>query len=326
MIQVDWSVFKGFIDDRGLSVQYVDTGNAYHLRGVDAAFILGCSLDKVTPAPVGSDQKDFEDNYKTAGNKKIDLRTDVQKIPRVAVYRPEGSSSTVISHDWTDKSTWYNKSTRVTGETLTLDTGKIYDFANQNIIDLTHGRLYDEDAYLSGHELKVYDNAVLKTEDTDYTMNYTTGKVTFDAAYTVTGPVTADYSYASGSEWVLKPATGKVLHIEHAELQFSANVDMSPVAFEIWVYNPADLPNKIKYQEIIYKNIKDVIGAANLGQGYIPSIDILTQNIIVFPFNYATVKSLKDSDGAELRVRILDDQPFLGEFATATFYVLSEDL
>lgn len=322
-MKVEWEDIKSFVVSRGVSIQYITTTNTYYLKAFDGIFFLECELDRF-PTDT-SDLDDFENNYKPDGNKPVVPMAPAQKIPKVAVYRPEGSSTTVVSHDWTDPCTWYSKSSRATGETLTLDTGKIYDFANQNVIDLTHGRHYNEDV-LTGYELKVYDNAVLKTEDTDYTMDYENGKVTFDAGYTVNGPVTADYSYANGSEWVLKPATGKVLHIEHAELQFSRNVQMNPVAFEIWVYNPYDLPNKVKYQEIIYKNIKDVIGAANLGQGYIPAIDTLTEDIIVFPFNYATVKSLKDSDGAELRVRILDDTKYIGEFATATFYVLSEDL
>lgn len=257
----------------------------------------------------------------------VDLfhKTPVQKIPKVSVYKPEGASTTIVTHDWTDPCTWYSQSTRVTGETLTLDVGKTYDFANQNVIDLTHGRMYGEND-ITGYELKVYDNGVLKTEDTDYTMNYESGKVTFDVGYTVTGPVTADYSFESGSQWVLKPDAGKVLHIEHAEIQFAKNVSMTPVSFEIWVYNPADLPNKIMYQQIVYKNIKDVINAANLGQGFIPAMGILSQDILVFPFNYATVKSLKDSDGAELRVRILNDTAYSGQWATSTFYVLSENL
>jgi len=251
-------------------------------------------------------------------------KTPVQKIQKVSVYKAEGSGATIVSHDWTDPCSWYKQSTRVIAETLTLDTGKIYDFANTNIIDLTHGRLYSEDDFLAGHELKVYDNAVLKTEGTDYTMNYETGVVTFDAGYSVTTPVTADYSYENGSCWVLAPDAGTVLHLEHAELNFSKDISMSSVSFEIWVYNPADLPNKIMYKRLKYKNIKDIINSANLGQGVIPAIGGLTKDVVIFPFNYVTLQSLKASDGAELRVSIDNETAFTGEWATATFYVMSE--
>lgn len=321
MNYISWTEIKAFIDQRGLSAQFIETNSVYKIWALDGGLVLETTIKKAeTP---GSDQADFETNYKSLGNKKIEKLAAVQGIPRVSVSPPEGSSATIITHDWTDPCTWYNKSSRVTGETLTLDTGNTYNFANTNVIDLTHGRLSDENTF-PGYELKVYDNGVLKTEGTDYTMNYESGAVTFNSAPTT--PVTADYSYANGSEWVIKPKAGKVLHIEHAELNFSKDIVMSPVAFEIWVYNPYDLPNKVKYQEIVYKNIKDIINSANLGQGFIPAIGGLTQDVLVFPFNYATVKSLKDSDGAELRVKILSDQPYSGEFSTATFYVLSEDL
>jgi len=319
-LNTNWETLKQFLDDKSLIPQYLDIGNEYIIVAIDGAFSLSCRIIK----DGGADQVEFDDNYKPNANKQIVKHTQVQGIPKVSIYKPEGSSSTIVSHVWTDPSSWYTKSTRVTGETLSLVAGKIYDFANPNVIDLTHGRMYAEND-ITGYELKVYDNGTLTTEDTDYTMNYESGQVTFDAGYTVTGPITADYSHESGSEWTLKPLANKILHIEHAEIQFTKNVVMSPISFEIWVYNPADLPNKIPYQKIVYKNIKDVINASNLGQGFIPALDVLGQDILVFPFNYATIKSLRDADGAELRIKILNDTKFQGEWATATFYVLSQD-
>lgn len=245
--------------------------------------------------------------------------------PLIAVKKADGSGGTKISHDWTDPCTWYKQSTRVTGETLTLDTGLIYDFANQNVIDLTHGRHTDEDDDLAGRELNVYDNGVELVEDTDYTMNYESGKVTLNAS--PTGPVTADYSYASGSAYIVGPDAGKVFSITRAELQFSKDVIMngSFVDFEIWVYNPYDLPNKFLYKRKRYKNIKDIINGANLGQGVIPAIDGLTNDVLVFPFDYVTTQDLTYSTGAELRIRINNDTPFSGEWATVTIYYDSHD-
>ena len=244
----------------------------------------------------------------------------------VSVKKADGSGGTFISHDWTDACTWFQESTTVTGETLTLDTGKIYDFANGSVIDLTHGRVTDEDDYLTGHELKVYDNGVLTTEDTDYTMDYANGKVTFDAGYSVTGPITADYSHGSDSTYTVAPDTGKIISITRAELQFSADISMntSYVDFEIWVYNPLDLPNKFMYKRKRYKNIKDIINGANLGQGKIQPLDILTEDTLVFPFDYVTTQDLKASQGAELRIKISDDTAFDGEWATVTIYFDSE--
>jgi len=280
----------------------------------------------------GNDIDDKAEQWNYLGNlvpPTVDLlnKTTISGIPKVSVYKSEGSSGSIASHDWTDPCTWYTKSKRTIAETLTLDTGKIYDMAKDNIIDLIHGRVSDEDDFASTYIVKVYDNAVLKVEGTDYEVNYEDGVVTFDAGYTVTAPVTADYSYEDGSCFVLAPESGKVLNLEHAELQFTSNIAMnsSSIDFDIWVYNPYDLPNKILYKRKRYKNVKDILNSANLGQGKIPPIDILTRDVLVFPFNYVTTQSLQSSVGAELRVSINDDTPLTGEWATTTFYVGSED-
>ena len=258
----------------------------------------------------------------------VDLasKTSVSKIPKVAIHKSEGNSTSISSHDWTDPCTWYTESVRVVGETLDLDTGKTYLMDHVNIIDLVHGRVSDEDDFSATYLVKVYDNAVEKTEDTDFTVDYENAKVIFDAGYTVTGPVTCDYSYENGSMYKLAPLSGKILSLEHAELQFSSDISMnnSFIDFEIWVYNPYDLPNKIMYKIKRYKNMKDILNSANLGQGKIQPIAGMTNDILVFPFNYVTVQNLLSSQGAELRISINNDAPFGGEWGTATFYITSE--
>lgn len=241
----------------------------------------------------------------------------------VSISKPEGSSATKVSHDWTDKCSWYQNSLQVTGEPMTdSGDGLTFNSVNDGWIDLTHGRLYDEYSLPDKKEPKVYIDAVEQVSG--FTVDYDNGNVVFDSS--PSGAVTCDYWYATDSYWCIKPDPGKILGLEHAELNFSKDVMMSgAVSFEIWVYNPADLPNKIPYQTIKYKNMKDIINAANLGQGYIPAMGGLQNDILVFPFNYATVKPLTYSSGAELRVKIDGDIPFSGEWATATFYVLSED-
>jgi len=240
------------------------------------------------------------------------------------------SDGTMVSHDFCDKTTWYEMSTEHTGVTLSeVDPGVSYKHASHsNWIDLTHGKLYGEDALGDQKEPVIYDGGT-PVDSSYYSIDYATGIVTFDG-HTPVGAITADFwkcsTSAGASRFTLAPKSGKNLLLEHAELQFAEDIMMSAaITFEIWVYNPADLPNKIKYKEIKYKNIKDLINAANLGQGFIPKISGLTQNVIVFPFNYISTKILKSAEGAEIRLLIEGDTEFTGEFGTATFYFLSED-
>lgn len=253
-------------------------------------------------------------------------KTTDLNLTKVATYRPEGSSSTKVSHDWCNKSTWYQNSTEVTGETMT-DSGNQLTFNSTNAywIDLEHGKVYNEYNIADKKQPKVYIDDVETT--TGFSINYEVGSVTFDNAQT--GTIKCDYWYGSNSLFTLAPDPGKIMIIEHAELQFSKNIQINtPINFEIWVYHPDQVTYpgvKVPYQVIKYKSMKDIINAANLGQGFIPACGELTQDILVFPFNYATVKPFRSSIGAELRVTADDNSMLGGEWGTATFYILSED-
>ena len=274
-----------------------------------------------------------------------DQLTPDGKIQKVSVYKAEGSSATKVTHDFTDPCTWYQKSVQVLGKEL-VGADSLYSCGDINLIDIKHGRLYGEDeltntgnhwkinvAYglSSGrtYEVKVYDNEILLTEDVDYIVNHEAG--TFDfTGYIINGTLTADYYKATTSEFVLTPTAGKIMIIEHAELQLSIDcLIAAPLNFEIWVYHPnqAQYPGlKIPYQMLTYKNIKDILNACNEGTGIFPKMDGLQNDVVVLPFKYATVKPFRSSFGAELRMT--SDTPTLplsGEWGTATFYILSQD-
>ena len=268
------------------------------------------------------------------------LLTPEAKIQKVAVYKAEGSSTTKVSHDWTDKCTWYTESTQITDETLTLVAGKNYSSTKQFWIDANHGRIYAEDSltttgvplHFGGvrkYSVIVKDNGTTLTEDTDYTVNYEDGEVDLDAGYTAVGDIVATYYYAGGASFVMAPLVDKKMVIEHAELQFSKDIQMQgAINFEVWVWNPDQVNypgQKMLYQKIVYKNMKDIINSANLGQGFIPAVGGLAQDVCVFPFNYATSKYFSYSTGAELRITLDGDLPMTGEWGTATFYILSEN-
>lgn len=67
----DWTAFKNFVDARNISVQWLDLNGHYFLKAIDGEFELSLILRKETPA--SSNQTDFETNYQTKGNKKVDI-------------------------------------------------------------------------------------------------------------------------------------------------------------------------------------------------------------------------------------------------------------
>jgi hypothetical protein len=313
---VKWADVKAFVDTRGVSVQFVEAANEYLVMAIDGAFILNCRIQKTGSA----EQTDFEDNYKPSGNDKLDKKTGLG-ISKIAVTEEDGSNFlAMVSHDFTDPTTWWGESVRVTGEALSGSGVGPYTSANTNWIDLENGKVPREDTFSSSYIPVIYDNGVPVTSG--ITIDYAAGTVTFDSA--PTGPVTADYSYENGSAWIVKPDPGKVLKIRHAEIDFTTDIGFQPTEFQLWAYNPLDLPNKVMVDLTTYKNMKDIFKIANTVEE-IRALGEITNPTVRVVFEYSRAIPLLDSAGMELRICMLGDTPMTGEFGSATIYTVSED-
>src|SRR4051812_33075672 len=65
-MNIDWYYFKQLIDQKSLSIQYVEDSDFYNLKAVESGTILAsCNLNKALQL---EDTSDFEANYKTNGN------------------------------------------------------------------------------------------------------------------------------------------------------------------------------------------------------------------------------------------------------------------
>jgi hypothetical protein len=205
---------------------------------------------------------------------------------------------------------------------------------------MIHGKLFDEDAYSQavdhGYAVVVTADGVTKTQRApyatsggDFTVDYAAGTVTFFASQSGK-TVLATYSKMVNSLFTLIPDAGKRIDVEGAEVQFAKNIIFTDfIEFEAWAYNPADLPNKVCVEKTVYKRMTNFIDEALGCYPVIPAIggsERGTQNdIFGFPFRYGTMRSLRASQGIELRVRLKNDTPFTGEHATATFYCTVRD-
>lgn len=69
--QVSWTIFKDFVDTKGLSIQFIEFDSEYSLQAFDGFFSLECVLYK-QPTDT-TDLDNFETNYKAKGNKKLSL-------------------------------------------------------------------------------------------------------------------------------------------------------------------------------------------------------------------------------------------------------------
>ena len=73
--EATWTEVKQFLNDRGISAQYIDFKNTYWVIAIDGEFKIWCRILKDDQEP-STEQIDFEDNYKANSNKNIKERDD----------------------------------------------------------------------------------------------------------------------------------------------------------------------------------------------------------------------------------------------------------
>jgi hypothetical protein len=274
---------------------------------------------------------------------------------KVAQVGREGTEIIRVSHDYSKPYTWFEDSVRVTGEILSQSNPNLFWCQHQNIINLTHGFVYDEERDIQreplghGYHVKVFSGSYeLKqnpiyeddwVEGGEYKIDYISGSIITSASYEPSD-LTVDYSYSSGSCWYLRPEPGQFISLENAEVQFGEDIVMNDtVSMETWGYvgyfaphlaqsNGGPLPDNMKIMlgSKRYKRFSQFIDDS---KGSFPSIPITGGEkrgtktpIYEFPFNYQVKRTLLHSLGMEIRVRLEKDRAMGGNFATATFYTV----
>jgi len=251
----------------------------------------------------------------------------------------DGAMVNIVSHDFCDKTTWWQQSTVVADEAMAdSGDGLTWTSAHTFWVDLKHGKVYLEDriASVSSYYPVIKVDGVTKTERTpfttsggDYVVDYKAGTVTF-AVSQAGKAVTVSYRYAGSSLFTIAPTAGKYLWVQDSEVQFSTDVILTDtVNFRAYAYNPANPGGpKIPVSSLTnYKNMRDFVDEARGVHPIVPAVGGALRGLLnphlVFPFRYTQAKELKSSLGVEIRVWLTNDTPYEGEFGTATFYCLS---
>lgn len=253
---------------------------------------------------------------------------------------PSGLKSNQISQNWCDRTTWWYSATHVVDETATTTDSerKVWQLAHENVIDTYHGKLTGEEL-LPDYRVVVKVGGVEKSERDphvgsggDYVIDYAAGTITFVSAVGAGDDPVVSYYYESGSTWIIQPAAGEVWKLKGAESQFSEDVELTDsMVYEVWAYNPSDLPNKMMVASPdYYKTIYDFINDANKAYPAVPALGGMgwrgaTKQTYVFAWDFQTTTELVSSYGMELRVRLEHDTPYGGTFATGTFYFIREE-
>jgi len=158
--------------------------------------------------------------------------TQSDNVPVFAQAPRIGSERVIATHNFCDKCSWFGESDRITSDTL-VDSGDGLTFTGTHTfwIDVYHGRWLNASYYASqvehGYKVEVKINGVVATRCPDYSItggdywiDFESGSVVFTSSQSGK-TVTASYSYAKGSIFVLEPKAGTVLIVEDAETDIS---------------------------------------------------------------------------------------------------------
>jgi hypothetical protein len=346
---VTYSTLKTALGD--VPFFYVARPSTYDIYAVSDEFFIAAAAK--TPADVA----DFEANYKVSGlsvtskddalflgwqatgNRLIAPKTMDGKA-QISLWPTEGSRVTVFSHNWCDKTTWYQDAARVVDEQAT-DSGDhtTYTLAHQNVIDTEHGKLTDEidlkDASGNYFFMGVKVNGVAKTiQDPhlgtggDFTVDYAAGSITFTSAQASDAVVLVTYHYARTSKMIIRPTAGKKLAMQSVKVQFSKGITLTDtVRYEVWGQPGTPVP--IMMSRITYKSFQDFINDANNVGRTMPKIGGTgwrgtADDLCTLEWDYKALIPLYHQYGMELRVYLEHDVPYEG-ICYATFFCLSQD-
>lgn len=72
LLELSWTEFKAFVAARAMAMQFYDAGGQYRVFAFDGPICYACNVMQ----DAGSDQTDFEANYKSSANAKIGEQKD----------------------------------------------------------------------------------------------------------------------------------------------------------------------------------------------------------------------------------------------------------
>ena len=169
----------------------------------------------------------------------------------------EGSEGvTIVTHDWSDRRTWYQNALLIDEETLTdSGNGLLFNSSKTNwvwIVGSNGGEgvnpkaVFDSKGLLqrdgsfdpaSDYKVVVIVNDVEKTSG--FTVNYANGTITFDSSQTgntVKATFWHNKDVSNRSEFIVSPLLDTTLVLKYVELQFSKNISFSSKFFtmEAW--------------------------------------------------------------------------------------------
>lgn len=136
------------------------------------------------------------------------------------------------------------------------------------------------------------------------------------------------WTSTSNSEWICEPSPGKVVYLVWAEVQFTHDISLSGTTsmnFDIWAYDPSNLPNRALVERITYSSIRNALERGNAHYTLDAGVDGETEKITTIKFDYPRAIPLQSSLGMQIRVTTDSHTEVGGTYMTASFITSEED-
>lgn len=355
-ITLNWSEFKSIYNTKNLFPQFIELSCHTYVFATDGMILYKTVIyndDTIIPENNPSytraqsiiDLADFT-NLKGYFNKTLDPRGKDGK-PRVAIEKVTDSKVTIFTHNFCDKTTWYTKSVKITETPTDSGNHTTYNLSHQNVIDLTHFKITKEERILAPdtgtyQPIVTVDNVVKEEQDShymsggDYTINYTTGVLTFLTPLTELNVVSITYYYATTSEFYIQHDHTDI-NINAVEVQISDDIILT----DSLMYTPVGLADTYAPELVpgvlpsgswiqvglptIWNSVLDIINESNCS--YPPYEAIggignrgLQCKTFIFSFDYTAAEAVPCSLDIAIEVKTKHHEKLDGTYGIATFY------
>lgn len=300
----------------------------------------------------------IDSNYTVAIETVAPDQVEITNAPSVQIRKPSGLIASRVygfSVNFCDRTTWFHDAVEVPDEIVDIGDGvkTVFTLANNNVIDLSHGKVSDEndianpagsfrkmgsgygttyDENLSGYVpivklvgVEQVERGYGETTGGDYTFNYATGTITFFSA--PTGAIECTYYYApldKGPKVVVQATPGTKFMISRMEVQASPDAcPMSDILICVWAG-----PNLLARPTVI-KNYHDIVSWARGGYPPIPAqgaaeTRALPHEVNIHQIRYSSEIPLLSSAAMKIETTLSKPEPFAGTWATIVLYGVAE--
>jgi len=259
---------------------------------------------------------------------------------------PGARALSCVTPNLADRTTWYQKSVKVTAETLTdSGDGLTFNSVNPYWIDImnlkltySYKQIFKRDGTFGKQADWVHSVSVNGTPvTTGFTVNFVDGTITFGSSQsgnTVTATYWTNNGVTQPSEWLLVPPAGHKFTIQCVELQYSTNIPAAfdTIRFEIWA--GANLATYGSFPDYLYdagygqfradyRSVWDIINVTNnMSSAVIPAHGPMNHDLFIAPFNYTQATLIDSAVGTIMRCCLVNNIPIPDvDLATACFYM-----